>query len=45
MCEDLRGKREAVPEVEGLEVESVDVKGLQVLLRSVGFVTGTTGSN
>ena len=40
-----RKKREAVPEAEGLEAEKADVKGLQGLLRSVGFISGTMGSN
>ena len=40
-----RKKREAVPEAEGLEAEKADVKGLQALLRSVGFISGTMGSN
>ena len=40
-----RKKREAVPEAQGLEVEKAGAKGLQGLLRSVGFISGAKGSN
>ena len=41
-CEE---RREAVPEAEGLEAEKAGGKGLQGLLRSMGFISGAKGSN